>query len=564
MHPSPSFPQLTRVLIAATLVVGTGARAQTLTDTSAAMSGQNILNSTGAPNSAAVLQHVRQAANSVKAAEAANTPVDNGLPTKPPADAAPVATVAKPAVEVTPLTTAEQAALLVAQNNLKAGRYPLARSQFEALVAQHYNNPEPHFGLALALLAQKDDKGAVFELTQFQAMAPDRYEGPYNLGVIATRAGRYADALKFYTDAAALAKDKTSPVIQAQILDALAGEQTRKADFAGLSATLSDLNVLRPGDASVQFRLAQAQTLSGNGTQALPGLYALIQKQPERADAVNLVADIYVTQGLADRALRELDAAISRAKTGKARSALLLHKADILAGQGDTRAAVFSAQAAHVQDPSNVDAYSREADLRLSRNDRSGALEAYQNALKLTPKNARIRTNLAALRLAMGQTAQAGQDAELALKSSPDKPTQARAQFLQGVALYRGGQYAQAKTLLNASALNAPSAETTLWLGLANYALKDYPSAVAALSESIKLKPSVPARQNLASALLAAGRYPEAEAVLKGLVTDNAKSGEAWYLLGLAQRGQMRAEDARASWKTAANLGDVRAKEALK
>ena len=164
----------------------------------------------------------------------------------------------------------------------------------------------------------------------------------------------------------------------------------------------------------------------------------------------------------------------------------------------------------------------------------------------------------------MGQSAQAGQDAALALKASPDRATQARAQFVQGVSLYRAGQFAQARPLLNASALNAPSADTTLWLGLTNYALKDYPAAIAALSESVKLRPSATARQNLSSALLASGRYPEAEAVLKGLVTDNAKSGEAWYLLGLAQRGQQRPEDARVSWKTAASLGDARAREALK
>lgn len=558
MHFSPvaAPPRLAQLLLTAALACGPSVQAQTLVDTSAAIGVQNVLNSTGTPSGSAAMQQAQnlKSAQAQAAAQPAATPATSANP----------ATPQKPAVVIVPLTPAQQTALATAQSNLKAGKLELARTQFEALIAQNYNNPEPHFGLALTLLAQKDDKGATFELGQFQLLAPDRYEGPYNLGVIATRAGRFDDALKLYTDAAALGKTKAPTTVQAQILDALATEQTRKADFAALATTLTDLAALRPDDNDVQYRLAKAQSLSGAGTAALPSLYALLQRQPQRVDAVKLLADIYVAQNLPSRALRELDAALSRVKVTADRSALLLHKANILAATGDTRSAVFSAQAAHIQDASNAEAFAREAELRVGRNDRAGALAAYQGAVKAAPKNAKFRTDLAALRLSMGQVQVAAQDAALALTLTPDVPTQARAQFVQGVALYRQSQFAQARPLLNSSAIAVPNADTALWLGLTNYALKDYAGAVAALSESVKQNPSPTARQNLASALLASGRYPEAEAVLRGLVTDNPKNADAWYLLGLTQRAQLREDEAKQSLKTAMNLGHARAKEALK
>ena len=139
----------------------------------------------------------------------------------------------------------------------------------------------------------------------------------------------------------------------------------------------------------------------------------------------------------------------------------------------------------------------------------------------------------------------------------------ARAEALQGVAAYRLGDYAAARAALKSSALRAPNADTSLWLGLSAYALGDYGAAVNALSESVKLNPTVTARQNLASALLAVSRYAEAEAILRGLISDDTRNAEAWYLLGLAQRSQGRDADARQAFKTAANLGHTKARGAL-
>lgn len=557
MHFSTVAPhhRAARWILTVALLGGTGASAQTMIDTSAAIGVQNTLNSIGTPNPAPYLQKARDVAQAVQTNQQAQDAAAQTAPTVPGST--------RPAVTVTPLTAPQQAALKVAQASYKAANYAQARSQFEALIAQNYNNPEPHFGLAMTLLALKDEKGASFELGQFRLLAPDRFEGPYNLGVIATRAGRYADALALYAEAAKLVPTQASTDVQVQVWNALAGEQVRKADYAGLTTTLSALQALKPDDLDIQFRLAQAQFMSNQGAQALPSLYALLQKQPDRVEATRLIADIYAAQGLPERAIRELDSGLQQAKTPAARSALLLHKANLLALTGDTKSAVFSAQAAHTQDKTNTDAWLREGQLRLQRSDRAGALTAFQGAVQANPKDAKVRMELAALQLAMKQYPQAAQNAAVAVTLRPDKTTLARAQYVQGVALYQQGQYAQARTLLNSSALAVPNADVTLWLGLANYALKDYAGAAAALTESVKLNPSLTARQNLASALLASARYSEAEGILQGIVKDNAKNSDAWYLLGLAQRAQLKDDAARQSFKVAANLGHTRARQAL-
>ena len=225
------------VLLALTLALASQGAAQTMLETATTIGVQNTLQSIGTPS----LPNV----------------------TVPKTGAGTTGVAAAPAPVVTPLTADQQALLAQGRAAYQAGNLAQARRLYEQLVTQNYTNPAPHFGLALTLFAQNDDRGAAFELQQFMALAPDRFEGPYNLGVIASRAGRRDDALKLYEQAAGLMKDQAGPAAQRQVLEALAAEQTRKADFTALSATLAAIAVIDPQDQDVQYRLAQARTLSG-------------------------------------------------------------------------------------------------------------------------------------------------------------------------------------------------------------------------------------------------------------------------------------------------------------
>ncbi|WP_245619217.1 tetratricopeptide repeat protein [Deinococcus marmoris] len=524
--------------------------AQTMIETVTSVGIQNTLNSATTIPKLPTLPTAGQ-----------NTAAQNTAAQAAPAPAAPSAAAPTP---VTPLTPAQQASLEKAQAAYDAKNYAQARSGFEALVAQNYGNPEAHFGLALSLLALGNDRGAAFELRQFVTLAPDRYEGPYNLGVIAGRGGDNAGALQLYGQAATLMAGKASAPAQRQVLEALATEQTRMADFTALSATLTQITALAPDDLDAAYRLAQARTLAGQGAEALPGLYALLQADGTRMDAALLLADIYMGQGLPDRAVRELDAAVKRVKKASERSALLLRKADILAAGNDTRGALLAASAAAKADRYNARAFAREGELRALRNDRPGAQAAYLNAVRLAPDNAVYRTALAGVRLTLGRFDEAAADTAAALKLKPDAATSARALYVRGIAAYRQNRLLDAVIALKESHKRRPDADTALWLGLSYYAQQNYPAAAGALADSVRLSPTPTARMNLASALLASARYPEAEAVLRGLVTEDPKAADAWYMLGLAQRSQRQDDQARVSLKTAANLGNSKAKDALK
>lgn len=489
-------------------------------------------------------------------------------PTTPAAPTDASGTPATPAsllnLPVSAPTPAYLAALGTAQQSLQAGNYRQAQTQYEALVAQDYQNPQAHFGLGLSLFALADLQGARFEFGQLSALDPAGFEGPYNLGVVAGRQGQPAEALTQFAKAAELARGKASPAVMRQILEALAGEQARKADYAALVVTLSEMVKNEPNDLDLQFRQAQALTLGGQGTLALPVLYAVRQKQPGNTEAALLTASIYAAQKLSDRAIRELDSAVAPAPDGSSRSRLLLRKAELLAAAGRARDAVLAAQDAVSADSRNSAAQARLGELRYARQDRAGSLAAWKAAVALEPKNALYLANQAVVELAMNQNLQAAKDARRASSLSTETASSARAQFVLGVASYRQKNYAAARSALASSALKVPSGETSLWLGLASYALKDYNGAVMALQDSLKLQPSASTQLSLGSALISAGRYSDAESTLRPLVVADARNAEAWYQLGLSRRAQGRESEATASFRTAASLGNLRARSALK
>ncbi|MGX9686500.1 tetratricopeptide repeat protein [Deinococcus wulumuqiensis] len=580
-----------RLLLGIWLACGAGAQAQTLMDTSAAIGVQNTLNQVQpgvrqVPGSMTVQFDACQMAPELckdgqpigaapaspasvpgqpQPAQAAPAPAPAAptVPAQTGQAAAEQAPAARPAPVVVPLTAEQQQLLLGAQAQFASGRFAQARNEFEALIVRNYSNPEPHFGLGLALYQLGDLRGAAFEFGQFMQFAPQRYEGPYNLGVIAAREGRYPEALRLYGDALALAVS-APPAARETLLQALATEQGRVKDYAALSATYAALRTANPENVEYIYRHAQTLYRAGQYADALPVTYAVLERKPSSLQAALLLADLYVAQGLPDRAVRELSAAAARVLTGTDRAALLLRQSALLQAQKNLRGALNAASEARQEDRRLPAAVVREAELLALLGQRAAAIRAYRDALALTPKSARLHGALAALYLEGNQYQEAAQAAQQALRLTPDTSTQARAQYVRGVVAYRQGQYAQARAALNSSVLAVPDADSLLWLGLSYYALKDYASAVPVLSESVRLRPTPAARQNLAAALLATARYAEAEALLRGLVTDEAKNAEGWYLLGLSQRAQQRPDEARQSFKTAAGLGSSRARDALK
>ncbi|MDO4264601.1 MAG: tetratricopeptide repeat protein, partial [Deinococcus sp.] len=371
-------------------------------------------------------------------------------------------------------------------------------------------------------------------------------------------------ALAHFQQAAALARTSASEDSQLYVLRALASEQGRAQDYAGLRQTLSDMLTLAPDDAELKLRLAQVQTLTGEGVAALPGTYDALGSTRTQADAALLLSDIYGAQGLPERGLSELDSALQSVTAQGERARLQLRRAHLLNVLGQSSAATEAAEDSVRLAPSDAAAFALLGDLRRQTGNTAGALAAYREAALLKPENADYRTELAVLRLGLGRYADARRDAGMALKMDASPVAQARAELVLGLLDYRSGRYASASTALRSSAAKLPSADTYLWLGLSEYKQKDYAAAAEALSESVRLDPNPLARRNLGSALLASGRTAEAETLLLGLVSEAPSDAEAWYLLGLARRAAGKATEARAAFSSAAALGSTAARGALK
>lgn len=476
----------------------------------------------------------------------------------------PATPASQTAPAVTPLTSEQQALLSRAQTAFSTNDFRTARSLFEQLVALRYDSSEAHFGLGLTLYALNDLPGARFEFNQLIRLDANRFEGYFNLGVVEQRAGQYDEALKNYQRALELARGKAPNDAAVSILRAIAAEQSRRGDFAGLSATLAEQLALTPDDNEVRLALATATFRAGKGEDAIPIVFEVLRRTPANEAAGLLIADIFEAQGLPDRALRELNKAIVPALSDASRARLFVRRAALQSTLKQTADAVSSLQVATQLDSRNIAAWTRLGELTFANGDLRGALAAWQGALKVDDKNVSYRLNLATVQLAAGQFNDAFLNAQLARIAAKEAAFTARANFVSGVAGYRLGRFASARDdLASAAQINA-DADTTLWLGLSEFALKNYEAAVSAFQASVSTTPTLVNRSNLGAAQLASGRYPEAEVTLRGVVTDDPKNAEAWYNLGWAIRAQGRATEARTAFQTSANLGYAKARGELR
>lgn len=543
------------------------AHAQTMLDTLQTINISNTLDQQNVSGGQAALDRARALKGQLQGQAAPDTsvpatPAAGTVPAAAPTSAAPTLPAATPTL---PFSDAQAARLKSAKVLLSQSKWAQARAIYEGLIADNYQQPEPHFGLALSLFALDDLTGARFELNQFVALSPESFEGPYNLGIIAVQNKEYDEALKQFTAAAALSS-KAAPSARRQVLEALASEQSRRQDYAGLSATLTQALTIDPNEAALQYRLGQAVALSGNGAGALPLLYGALQNNATRAGAALLIADIYDAQKLPDRAVRELDSAAGQSLSGTDRARLLVRKAQLLQVQNQLKPAAQAAREAALADTRSASAAATLGALLAATNDLSGSLAAWKKAAQLEDKNANILLNLAAVQLSLGQNAEARHNAALTLKLAAvsDTAALARAAFVQGVSAYRLKDYPAAVSALTGSAARQPSAETSLWLGLSHYALKAYPAAIAALSDSVRLRSTSSARLNLGAALLAAGRFAEAEPNLRSVVVEDPGNAAAWYQLGLSRKAQSKTAEAKTAFAAAAKLGLAEARAELK
>jgi len=457
--------------------------------------------------------------------------------------------------------SANDAALKQAQAALDAGRLAEAINGFETIVSKDFSNYSAHFGLGLALYRQGDLKGAAFEFTQLTVLDANRFEGWFNLGVVRDRQGQAPDAATAFTKAIEVggkANLSTTDLKPAYIGEAKALRAQGKYDEA--VKVLQDGLGKLPKDPDMTSMLADSLVKSGKPLDALPLLYDILASDPGNVRAISQIADIYMAQGLPDRAMREIDRGLEVVKDNSSKAQLLLKKSTLLQGN-EQRVAL---QQAVLLDPKLWTAQYNLGLSRLKDGNPKGALDAFENAYAQNPDEPKVLLGLASSYDRMGQPASAARFADLAAKQSQG-PDLIEALVLRGKSSYNLRRYSDAiQTLTQATGLKGDRADAWSWLGLSQFALKDYTSAASSLEKAQTLEPSAANAANFGAALYSVGRYSDAEKVLSQAVSLDDKNAVAWYNLGLTLKSLSRDAEAKRAWQHSADLGYAPAKDLLR
>lgn len=457
-----------------------------------------------------------------------------------------------------PAPTQEQAQpanplLQQAQADLEANRLDQAIQGFEGVIAQDYSSYPAHFGLGLALYRKGDLRGARFEFQQLTVLAPERYDGWFNLGVTLDRLGQDADAAQALARAVEIGERSgfTPKTLRPAYLG-LAKTLRDQQKFAEAASALENAAKKLPDDQEINLQLADSLARSGRQLEAIPYLYKILNADRGNATATSLLVDIYVAQDLRERALRELERSLEAVQDPRQKALLLVKKAGLSTGPAREAALRQAVQL----DPKLWQAQFNLGLLRLQAKRAEQALAPLQAAYGQAPEEPQVLLALASAYDQLERPADAARFAALAarLSQGADK---FEALLIQGKAAYQQGRYDQAQqALTQATQLKADSPLAWLYLGLSQYAVKNYGGAIASLERAQSLDPSnVSVAVNLGASYLAAGRYSDAERVLRQAVSQDSRNAVAWYNLGWALRSLARENEAKRAWQRASELG---------
>ncbi|WP_456446610.1 tetratricopeptide repeat protein [Oceanithermus sp.] len=447
---------------------------------------------------------------------------------------------------------------------LDVGRYDDAARVFEDVLALDYENFQAHFGLGLALYRKGDLRGALFEFDQVTRLFPDRFEGWYNLAVAYADLGRWKEASAAFKKALALGEEQNLvPEVLRPAYLGLASSLRKLGSPEEAAAVLIEALGKVGEDEELLYQVADNLAMAGKPKEAIPYLYKVLNRDRGHVAAVSLLADIFVGQGLTDRALRELDRSLQSVDDPAVRANLLLKKAMVLKPTAPDQASQL------LQEATRLDSRLWQAHYDLGTHwlragDADRALVAFQKAYSVKPDEPRILVGLAAAYFQKKDYKQASRYAKLAAAAAQGD-VRADALLVAGKSAYRLGRYGEARALLlQAVDLVPDRAEGWLWLGLAAYALQDLDTAVPALERAVQLDPSPVARLNLGAAYLASKRFSDAEQVLTQVVLEDPNNAEAWYNLGWALKALARESEAQRAWKRALELGFEPARSLIK
>ncbi len=273
----------------------------------------------------------------------------------------------------------------------------------------------------------------------------------------------------------------------AGLSDGTPGDPTPLALLLGISYTPTPayINTPRPPESADLFRAAEAALAKGNWDEYFRQMRQIQQNEPAAADIPYYIGEGYRLQGDCNQASTYYDESLKASSTfapaylGLARARLCLEPG------ADTRDLYNAAIKA---DPAYGEVYLDRADFYMKRQDFKAALADLQEADQLMPGSALVQLGYAQAYLLQGDNTSA---LEAARKANSIDLTLLPSYYLLGRAYLLNEQYAEAIGPLQLYLVyETQDGSAYAMLGQALTETGDYPAAIEALNQALKLDPS--------------------------------------------------------------------------
>jgi tetratricopeptide (TPR) repeat protein len=294
---------------------------------------------------------------------------------------------------------------------IAAGAPHEAFREAAAAVSCNPVNPEAHYALGKAALAQGDVDRACAALARAAELAPGRAEFRFDLGLALERSGDRSGALSELQSAAALQHDHVPALFHAGRLHSVLGEAEEARDCYSLALAFD------PRSSAARIELAKLYESGGDPEAAVRVLEEAVVAEIADGDVLCELAGLAARQGEVERAVSLCSGAIGRFPRETAPLVNLGLIRLLHFGEGGAAEALFRRAAG--LDPRSIEA---TANLGLALQEQGrfeAALEHYESAIRARPEVVEFRWNRGLANLLLGNFASAWEDYELR-KVRPD------------------------------------------------------------------------------------------------------------------------------------------------
>ncbi len=354
-------------------------------------------------------------------------------------------------------TNLNEAALLLAELNLRRGEPAPAIPLLTQLVKQRFRLPNAYNLLADAYLQQNDLENALQIYQQAMKEFPNNPHWPYLCGLVLKRQQNWAAARRIIEYSLQILPDYLPAISE------IVGMDLASTNVASAQKRVSEMLAKNPKSAQATFLQARIHAAQGQEALMEASLLKTLELQPDFRPPYLLLATHYIKQKKTQESLDKLEAMLK-------------------------------------QNPKDHGALMLKATLLTELGEHAKSKTAFEELLKLDPRNWPVLNTLAyILAVKLGEPDQALDHARLAREIMPKDPNTADT---LGWIYYLKKDYPRALSLLQESAAALPNQpEIQYHLGMTHYMMGQMEAAKSALHHAAQSSETFPGKEEAVSRL---------------------------------------------------------------